>query len=156
MQITEKQYKRKVQQLKDVKEELMHMLELQSEAANEGDLKENEEYHTARAAAERLAIEKDKLESEIADAEIVAIDNSPRISLGSLIEFYKVDSDGKPLSEPRRVHLEASGDTVIQKILGINSSLGKAVLNGTDGVYTIPDNGGINYYVRKIIEDDIN
>lgn len=155
MQITERQYKSKVAQLKQVKAQLTGVLELQSTAAEAGDLRENEEYATARSEAERLSREKEKLEYEILEAEIVTANNSPCITLGSLIEFCKVDAAGNPLSSPRRVRLEASGNTVLQQILGANSSLGKAVLNGTDGIYTVPDNGGINYNVTKIIEDSL-
>ena len=39
-------------------------------------------------------------------------------------------------------------------VLGIRSSLGRVVLNGTSGVYRIPDNGGLTYSVKKVISDD--
>ena len=152
MKMTEKQHKKKCALLKEKKTDLEETLKLQQIAAEEGDLKENEEYHTARTKAERLLREISVLESEIADATIVASEHSNRINLGSDVEIWKVDEAGKQISEARRFTLEASGDTITQKILGVNSSLGKAILNGTDGIYVLPDNGGIRYFVRKVID----
>ena len=147
--MSEAQYKSKKMELADVQEALEAALEVQSVAAELGDLSENEEYSTSRAEAERLLREKDRLEAELYDVEIVRPDSSPHITLGSVIEVCKVDESGTPISKVRTFRLEASGNTVTQGILGANSSLGRTILNGTSGIYLIPDNGGIRYHVRK-------
>lgn len=150
MQMTERMYLETKQKIKDLKGSLDNALLLQREAAEGGDLKENEEYHTARADAERISKEISKLQEQVDNAEIVMEDNSPRITLGSTIEICLVDDANQPISDPRILRYEAAGDTILQHVLGANSSLGKAIYNGTDNVYTIPDNGGMRYRVKKI------
>lgn len=150
MELTLRKYKEYEKSLQEVLESLAEVQELQKQAAEQGDLSENEEYSTARAEAERLTGERLRLENILAEAEIVPEDHSPRITLGSTIEFYKVDANGNPISEVRRLLLESSGDSITQGILGVNSSLGKAILNGTDGIYSVHENGGTRYHVKKV------
>lgn len=152
MQMTERSYKQTERRLYEAKKELSVALEAQRDAASIGDLSENTEYETARADVERLTKEIDRLETSLRDAEIVPEDNSPRITIGSVVDVVRLDRDGKPVTEPRRFRYDASGDTVLMGVLGVRSSLGQAIYNGTSGVYTIPDNGGITYRVTKVVK----
>lgn len=150
MEITIRKYKEYEKALSETIDSLVEVQELQKRAAEQGDLSENEEYSTARAEAERLNGERLRLETLLSEAEIVPEDHSSRITLGSTIEFCKVDEKGNPISELRRLVLESSGDSITQGILGVNSSLGKAILNGTNGIYSVHEQGGIRYQVKKV------
>lgn len=151
MKITEKRYLELTKELQGIKASLESSLEDQAKAAAAGDLSENEEYATARANSERLGKKKRELESLLAEAEVTAIDRSPQIVVGSTVDVTVADSKGNPLGESRRFVLEISGNTVLDGILGVDSPLGREVLNGTDGVYFVHSNGGIYYLVKKVI-----
>lgn len=150
MQMTERKRKEISESLYAAKREYEEALEAQRDAASAGDLSENAEYETARQTVERLSKEIGKMEADLADAEIVLEDNSPRITIGSTIDVTRVDSKGNKVGETRRFVYDAAGDTVIKHVLGANSSLGQVIYNGTDGIYSIPDNGGIDYLVKKV------
>ena len=153
-QMTEARFKRLKAELITVKEKQVQAIAEMEEAKQFGDLRENSEYETARAKSEQLTARKTQLEEEIADAEIVEEDRSPRITIGSIVDICKLDGNGKPIGPTRRLTVDSHGDTVLQKILGVNSSLGKTILNGTSGIYQIPDNGGIQYQVTKVVAAD--
>lgn len=151
MQMTKTRYRELTERRDALVEEHQHTLRLISEAAGLGDLSENEEYATARAAEARVSNELSALEARLAEAEIVDADTSPRITIGSVIEVCKVNKNHEDIEEPRRFTFESEGDTILQGILGAESSLGKAIFNGNSGFYDIPDNGGLTYRVKKII-----
>ena len=151
MKITEKHFLELTRELRTVQDALTKSLEEQSKAASFGDLSENEEYASARANSERLLKRKRDIEYELSDAEIVPMDQSPKISLGSTVKVTKVTKDGTPLAEARQFILESAGDTVLKGILGVNSPLGKEILNGSDGIYFVHTNGGIYYKVEKVL-----
>lgn len=148
MEITESRYIELGKELHEVKLALDASLEEQRVAAALGDLRENEEYAIARANTERLLNRKSELEILLADATVVEADNSHVIGLGSKVRVKRVGSN----SEPRVFKLETSGTTILDGVLGTESPLGKIILNGTDGVYTVHSNGGIDYSVEKVIE----
>lgn len=151
MQITEKKFMELTRELHTVKNALEESLVEQAAAAAAGDLRENEEYETSRANSERLSNRKRELENLLSDADVVQNDNTPRISLGSTVDVTKVNADGTPLSETRRFVLESEGDTVLKRTLGVESPLGKEILNGTNGIYFVHNNGGIYYHVAKVL-----
>lgn len=151
--MTERRYLELKQLLQKINENLDDAIKEQQRTMAAGDLRENEEYATARARTESLVKQKTDLEEQLANTEIVQEDRSPRIVIGSLIDICKVKSDGTPLGEPRRFTLEESGDTILKKILGVNSSLGKAIINGTDGIYRVAEGGGIYYSVKKVFNN---
>lgn len=151
MKITEKRFLELTREMRTVQDELSRSLEEQSKAAAFGDLSENEEYATARANSERLMKRKRDIECELSDVEIVPMDQSPKISLGSTVRVTKVSKNGESLGETRQFVLESAGDTVLKGILGVNSPLGKEILNGSDGIYFVHVNGGIYYKVEKVI-----
>lgn len=150
-QLTERAYKEKTLKLQSVVKSLEKAKAEMRRTVTAGDLRENAEYDAARDSMITLSKMKADLEAELEEAEVVAEDNSPRITIGSLVEVCKVDRENKEIGKPRRFRIEERGDTVIAGVLGINSSLGKAVLNGTSNYYDIPDNGGLRYRVTKII-----
>lgn len=150
MRVTRRQYRELENKLKSVNSSLQSALESQREAQALGDLSENEEYTTARAEAERLMVEKHRIESIINDAEIEVDRNSSRITLGCTVDVCKVSANGEEIGKVRRFRLELNGDTITQQVLGANSPLGMAILNGADGIYTVQNNDGIHYRVRRV------
>lgn len=150
-QLTERAYKEKMKKLQSVIRSLEDSKEELRRSAEDGDLSENAEHDAARDSVIHLSQMKVNLEAELAEAEVIAEDNSPRITIGSVVEVCKVNKNNEPLEEPRQFRIEEHGDTVIAGILGIHSSLGAAILNGTSNYYDIPDNGGLRYKVTKII-----
>lgn len=151
MQITEKKFIELKKELEVVSAALEDSLAAQGAAAAQGDLSENEEYATTRANSSRLMARKADLMRLIDEAEVVASDNSPRITIGSTVEVTKVDANDNQIGETRCFVVETSGDTIIKKVLGVDSPLGKEIINGTDGIYTVQNNGGIRYRVHKVL-----
>lgn len=151
MQITESKYIELKKELHAVKQALDASLREQELAASQGDLSENEEYATSRANSERLNNRKHEIENILNEAEVVSNDSSPRISLGSRIRVTRVTKTGEPLAESREFVLDSEGDTILKGVVGVDSPLGKEILNGTDGIYFVHNNGGIYYNVEKIM-----
>lgn len=152
MEITERNLLALKKELNTVCLDLEESLLAQGKAAELGDLSENEEYATARAASARLMNRKSELEKMISEAVVVPNDNSPRISIGSTVDVVRVNRDDEPIGEPRRFTLEAHGDTVLKRIIGAGSPLGKEIMNGVSGIYTVQNSGGIRYRVIKVFE----
>lgn len=152
-QMSETRYRKLKEEIVSVKKKHEEAMEAMAVAREFGDLRENEEYSTARRNSEEYARRIAEIEEELNNAEIVTDDHSPRITIGTTVDVCRVDNDGKPLEEPRRFRVDAHGDTVIQGVLGINSSLGRAILNGTSGIYRVVDNGGVIYNVKKVLEE---
>lgn len=94
------------------------------------------------------------LESQLDGAEIVEADRGPRICIGSIIEVCRVDDSDKPEGPVRRFELDAHGCTITDGILGAGSPLGKAIMNGTDGIYKVASRGGIRYMVKKVRDEE--
>lgn len=151
--VTKKHYKVMQDELNKLVEALEEVNTLLAQAREAGDLSENEEYATARSKQSTLTTRISALRREINEAEIVEDDNSPIITIGSVVDVTEVSSDGTPLGETRRLTVESSGDTVIRKVLGVNSQLGSTILNGTSGIYRITNRGGIYYKVEKVIDE---
>ena len=126
----------------------------QRKARDKGDLSENEEYSTASQNVQQSRQRLIQIADELADVEILEVDMGPRIGLGCKVEIVETDENHNTLTQPRQFYLDEKGDTVINKVLGTNSVLGKAILNGTSGNYKIQTKMGTLYYnVRKIIEE---
>ena len=146
-QITQYRYDALIKEQEKLNEDLEFYLDEQRKARDKGDLSENEEYSTASKNVQQIA-------DELADVEIIEIDKGPRIGLGCKVEIIETDENHKPLAEPRQFYLDEKGDTIIDKVLGIHSVLGKAILNGTNGSYKIQTEMGTMYYdVKKILEE---
>lgn len=156
MQMTVNRYKQKKLELLDLEHQYEECLDNINSAAAKGDLSENAEYQSARDEAEQILNRKNRLKEELTNVEIIESDISKRISLGSVVDVTQLDIHNKPIKETRRFTLEEHGDTVVQKILGAKSPLGKAILNGTDGIFEIPDNGGRKYFVKKVFDEAID
>lgn len=151
-QITENRYYKLQEELLSWKEAYEEATKVQEKARDMGDLRENEEYHIARAEAEEAQRKIIAIEEELRTATVIARDYSSRITLGSIVDVTKVTKEGQPLEATRRFTLETKGDTITQKILSVSSPLGATILNGTDGIYRVINNGGIYYQVKKVRE----
>lgn len=153
-EMTETRFKKMKSDLITLKSDLDVAIQERSEAREKGDLRENEEYQTATTRVKELLKKKQELESGISEAVIVGTDNSPRITIGSTVSVCRVDNNNKPIEEAREFVIDAKGDTIIKHVLGVESPLGKAVLNGTDGIYRVANNGGMSYLVKKLKKDN--
>lgn len=154
-QITKYRYNLLREEQEEIEKELEVKLELQKAARELGDLSENEEYSVTTAEVAQLRSRLREIGEILQDVEVIeTIDNGPRFTLGSRIQFTQVDKEGNVLKAPRKAILDEHGDTVTDQILGTGSLLGKAILNGTDGVYRIQtDLGELFYKVIKIREE---
>lgn len=153
-QITQYRYDALIKEQEKLNEDLEFYLDEQRKARDKGDLSENEEYSIASKNVQQSRQRLIQIADELADVEIIEIDKGPRIGLGCKVEIIETDENHKPLAEPRQFYLDEKGDTIIDKVLGIHSVLGKAILNGTNGSYKIQTEMGTMYYdVKKILEE---
>lgn len=152
-QITRYRYKALEQEEKELNERLEQYLDEQRKARDKGDLSENEEYTIATKNVLQSRKRLIEIAEELADVAILEVDKGPRITIGCKVQVTEVDAKGNPITEPRFFHLDQKGDTITEKVLGINSALGRAINNGTNGVYKIQtDMETIFYDVKKVIE----
>lgn len=152
-QITKYRYNNLIKEEKELNENLEQYLEEQREARDKGDLSENEEYTIATKNVLQSRQRLIEIAEELADVEILEVDKGPRISIGCKIQVTEVDAKGNQIEKPRFFYLDQKGDTITDKVLGINSSLGRAINNGTSGIYKIQtDMETIFYDVKKVFE----
>lgn len=153
-QITQYRYDALIEEQSELNTKLEGYLEEQRKARDKGDLSENEEYAAASTNVQQTRQRLIQIADELADVEILEIDRGPRIGLGCKVEITEVSKEGKPLAKSRQFYLDEHGDTVIEGVLGTHSVLGKAILNGTNGIYKIQTEIGTLFYsVKKIVED---
>jgi hypothetical protein len=70
--------------------------------------------------------------------------------IGDYINVQKVSDRGEPVGDIRTLRIASQGDTIHKETLGVESPLGKLILNGTDGIYTVQAPGGVvKYNVKK-------
>lgn len=156
MVISEYKKKEYEQTLKENKIALEKLQEDQRAAAAFGDLSENEEYHAVTASIHQLINKNAEIENILAESEVEEDDGSANFVIGSFVEVTNVTSG----SAPRIFRLDVGGDTLnknpIKRVLGIDSPLGKLILNGVSGNYTLATKiGNIEYKVRKLSKDEV-
>lgn len=156
MEFTLQEVKDKEAQLRELESAIEQVSQELQDARAEGDLKENAEYQAAYEKLVQLGARKTQLEEQLSDYKIIKPDTGPRIAIGNYVQFYKIDANHNPISEARTIRLAEEGNTIDKDMtkltLSIESPLGKAILNGTDGVYTIQTTGGVVYYhVTKVM-----
>lgn len=152
MELTLQEVREKEATVKALDEELEEAFIQQQEARAAGDLKENEEYRTVTSKIKELQSKKNKLVEQLSDYTLVKPERGPRIVLGDTVCVHKVNMQGAAVSEEIIMTLSSEGDVINAMKLSIESPLGKAILNGTDGVYAVQAPGGvIHYHVKKII-----
>lgn len=152
MQFTQREVRDREDELKDIDIQLESILNDQRVAREFGDASENAELEIATKQAAEKRKRKEELTSELSDYDLIVPDNGPRFTLGSTVTITQTNVDGKPIGTPRTFLIANSGDTITEGILGIKSPLGSAILNGTEGVYTVQtENGGVYYHVKKEI-----
>ena len=121
-------------------------------ARSYGDLSENSEYEIATVEAARLQARKQELLEELSNYNIITPGTGSRITLGNYIAVTELQDNGS-VAGPERVFriVRDHGDTIRSKTLSIQSPLGKAVIDGTDGIYTIQvPLGSVSFQVRKV------
>lgn len=151
-QITQYRYDALIAEQKALNSELDSLLEQQRGARDMGDLSENEEYAIAtknvRQSRQRLA----QIADELSDVEIVRVNRGPYITLGSKVSVTEVGENGEAVEDGREFFLDTHGNTITEGILGIDSPLGKEILNGMGGRYKIQTETGTVYYeVTKVV-----
>ena len=151
MELTLQEVREKEIALKQVTEELEEALQQQQEAKALGDFSENEELASATKKVRELNNRKAELADQLSDYTLIKPNKSARIGIGDTVSIFKVDGNNNMISEPRLMRIASEGDPIIKMTLGIESPLGKAILNGTDGIYTVTTLGGaIRYDVKKV------
>ena len=149
-EFTQREVEEKQQELLQIEEQLSETLKQQRIAREFGDLSENTEYEVATKEAKNLQKRKERLLEELDNYNLVDPDSYPQITVGCTISIVRLDAEDKPVTEPRILRLASNGNSVQKNTLGVNSPLGQAILNGTDGIYTVQTvNGGVRYYVKK-------
>lgn len=150
IELTQFEVDEKLRELEQIEEELSDKLRQQRIAREFGDLSENSEYEVSTKDAKNLQKKKEELQEQLDNYVLVEPNNWPQITIGSIVRIRRVDSNNNPIDEERVLRIASEGNSVQKQTLGINSPLGKAILNGTDGYYTIQTvNGGVHYYVKK-------
>lgn len=152
-QMTEKEYQHKKLRLSSAREDLEQSLEDMKSARAAGDLSENSEYDAARDRYREIQSEIVQLSNELENCEIVHDDNSPVIKIGSHIAVTKLDDEGNVVGERREFTVAQKGDTIITKVIGVTSPLGKVILGKSSGVFDVVCNGKKRYKVEKILNE---
>lgn len=150
--LTIEEVKERENELVQVKQELENVLLQQQIAKGQGDLSENSEYEIATVEAARLQARKQELLEELSNYNIITPGTGSRITLGNYIAVTELQ-DNESAVGPERVFriVRDHGDTIRNKTLSIQSPLGKAVIDGTDGIYTIQvPLGSVSFQVRKV------
>lgn len=131
-------YKRRLDKILDMIPELEEELQI---ARSHGDLSENAEYDSAKAALSEALMEKSELENLIKE-DVVEYDRSSIITLGSLIKLTTFDE-----LDPLILLVSDTGSIPIEPVLNTNSDLGRLILGNTSNTYTV---GRSTFYVEKI------
>lgn len=147
-------------QLANAREKKLEALQAAEAARGLADLSENAEYSSAIDNVKRYNKEILELEEILNEAKIVSEDSSPNIIVGSKIRVEHLDKETKQVipminekgeSVPYRTFvLEEKGDSIHKGSIGIDSPLGKVILNGLSGEYLVAVQNGILYRVTKM------
>ncbi len=137
--------------LKDKKAEVLRLAKAIGEAAEEGDLKENAEYHAARERQGIVKAQVDEIEDKIARAEVIdtAHLNRERIAFGAWVTLEDIDK----------------GDEVTYRIVGadeadvdagtisVTSPIARALINREVGdEVKVKTPGGVRTYeIVKVV-----
>lgn len=150
--LTIEEVKERENELAQVKQELENVLLQQQIAKGQGDLSENSEYEIATVEATRLQARKQELLEELSNYNIITPGTGSRITLGNYIAVTELQDNGSAVGSERVFRIVRDhGDTIRNKTLSIQSPLGKAVIDGTDGIYTIQvPLGSVSFQVRKV------
>ncbi len=148
MKLLQIQLDRKKEQYKQLIEELKRVGIAVKAAAKNGDLKENAEFHALKDQERILYKEKEQSETEIANAEVIEIDNSNTLGIGSLIDL-QVYENGDLLIDNVYIILD-KGDSLIEGVISTGTELGKELL-GKEVLGPLEiELDGIQYKVNKL------
>ncbi len=117
-------------------------------AREQGDLSENAEYHSAKDEQGKLEGEANEIENKLKNAEIIVMDNSGAVQLGTKLRYLDIDED-----EIYEVLIVGSAEADFTKNkMSIESPVGQALKGKKEGdVVTIKAPRGGDYQV-KILE----
>lgn len=113
-------------------------------AREQGDLSENAEYDAARTERASVQSQLERINKLLNEAEIVDnVVSDGKITLDSRILVKDLDTGVE-----REFTLKESGDTIVDKVIGLNSQLGSVIYNRFPGKFTVQC--GKRYEVSKI------
>ena len=113
-------------------------------AREQGDLSENAEYDAARTERASVQSQLERINKLLNEAEIVDnVVSDGKITLDSRILVKDLDTGVE-----REFTLKESGDTIVDKVIGLNSQLGSVIYNRFPGKFTVQC--GKRYEVNKI------
>lgn len=150
IQMTEKEYKDKKRRLAEAHAQLETCMEDLKAARSFGDLSENSDYDAARDKYRDLSAEIVALNNELSNCELVHDDRTNIIKIGSTIKVTRVDDNGNALEEAREFVVARNGDTILRKVIGSTSPLGKVILGKSSGIFDIVCNGKRRFKVEKV------
>jgi transcription elongation factor GreA len=156
MKISKYRYDKLEQEIKALEEERKILEERKNNARQEGDLSENTEYQESSQQFNEVSNKLVALKADLESAEIASEDNSARISIGCYIKVELV-SGAEP--QTRVFRLDSSGSTVdddpMERVLGVDSLLGRAINNAVSGSFNIQaPAGNLTYKVTKLTIDE--
>ena len=129
--VSRKKYEALVNELKDLKELKAQLSNEIGEAAAQGDLKENAEYHAAKEKQAETLIRIQELESRLRNAQItddLTVDKS-EARIGATVTFQDVDA-GLEFTYPLVGSMEANPE---KGLLSVQSPLANGVLGKKEG-----------------------
>lgn len=147
MKISKLQYTIYTNKLNKVEENIKELTKDLQAAVALGDLSENEEYHSVKAALSEANLERSKLR-ELLKSEIIDYDTSNIITLGSLVKISSPCMDKDEI-----LMVGESGSTPIEPIINVDSNVGKAILGQVSGEFRVGDN---IFIVTKIEDPDFD
>ncbi len=135
--------------LKDKKAEVLRLAKAIGEAAEEGDLKENAEYHAARERQGIVKAQVDEIEDKLARAEVIDTTgmSGDRVAFGAWVTLEDVDQGG----EVTYRIVGADESDVDKGLISVTSPIARALINretGDDVKVKTP--GGVRSY--EIVE----
>ena len=139
----------------NIRKELPRIEDDVEKARAKGDLSENSEYDIALNEQSMALLRLREIESTLNESIVATSSGGSEISIGSFFHLQEITEDGKPIGE-KRIFMLDSVEMILNGIIGIESNLGKAILNGTSWTYTVlSKNSEIIYYdVEKVIDGE--
>lgn len=108
-----------------------------SQAAEMGDLSENAEFEAAKNELSQLTIQLSAVMNKLSSDVIIDNGTEGNINIGSRIRVYDI-TENEENQEFREFVFKEEGDTVIAKVIGLNSQLGQSIYNRSPGKFTLP------------------
>ena len=133
--ISEITYNRLLNEQENLMEEKQKLFAIKEAAMGEGDLSENAEYDAASTRLAALTARLMEIDDKISNATPIPYSDSNFLTVGSLFYLTIRDNKGSVVRKRGLYLLDSYGDP-FKGTISIDSSIGKAILNGGSKTYT--------------------